>query len=285
VRRLVPALCVLLSAAAARAQDVLDWSPPPALPRGIDLSTPPPPGGPPARANRVPLFRMTPGFWCDPVGLTDDDPPPDVDLSSPRPDDGPDWLQVVAGNDNPFFDFRRPGDPGGVGYYRLHSQMQLFDSQSTALALGLQAYTPAGLQAGGVEDGPTYVSPALAVSHCLDDGTAFHGFVGRNLRMNAGWAGEFPRARGLQYGLAVSRPLLAGVADDPGPVYLFVEALGHYRPNLPAGAGAPGALELLPGMHWKVTDGWWLSGGVALPVNGERPVDPRLWQITCSFQF
>jgi hypothetical protein len=38
-------------------------------------------------------------------------------------------------------------------------------------------------------------------------------------------------------------------------------------------------------MHLKMSDGLWLSGGVILPVNRDRPLDARLWQITCSFQF
>src|SRR5207302_1631633 len=73
------------------------------------------------RPHRIRLFRIEPGFLSDPVGLEPDDP------NEVPPDDGPDWLQLAAGNDNPFFDFRRPGDPGGIGYFKVHGQVQLLD--------------------------------------------------------------------------------------------------------------------------------------------------------------
>ena len=41
---------------------------------------------------------------------------------------------------------------------------------------------------------------------------------------------------------------------------------------------------MLPGLHWKVADNWWMSGGVILPVGAPRS-EPGLWQFTCSLQF
>ena len=92
-----------------------------------------------ANNNRFQLFGITPGFLSDPVGLTDPNDP-----STPADDSGPDWLEVTAGNDNPFFDLRSPGDPGGVGFYKLHTQVQLFDSPHTGCTVAVQAVTPAG---------------------------------------------------------------------------------------------------------------------------------------------
>src|SRR5438270_658977 len=78
---------------------------------------------------RVRLFRMMPGIPSDPLGLDSGD-----DLAGPKDDSAvaamnrsvfdtgeTNWLQIAIGQDNPWFDLRRPGDPGGVGYYRMNS--------------------------------------------------------------------------------------------------------------------------------------------------------------------
>ena len=235
------------------------------------------------RANRIRLFRMTPGFLSDPIGLDQDDPPGADGMTTNDP--GLDWVTVTMGNDNPFFDVRRPGDPGGVGYYRVTSQVQLFDSPSTGLALGLQAYTPAGLEANGVADGPTVFSPAIGVYHCLDDGTAIQGFVGKHVNLNPTTLGGSNLHRSWQYGVAVHRPLGATESDSLNNVYVFVEALGRYRYDAAPGSGAANVLEVLPGLQWKMSDNWWISGGLVLPVNGTTTIDPRLWQITCAIRY
>ena len=75
---------------------------------------------------------MPTGFLCDPLGIDPDNDPPAADADATAPVGGsldsvnlP--VQFGMGSDNPFFDFRRPGDPGGVGYYKVHTQLQLFD--------------------------------------------------------------------------------------------------------------------------------------------------------------
>jgi hypothetical protein len=238
------------------------------------------------RANRVQLFRITPGFLTDPVGLDADDP------AAAPPSDGADWLQVSLGNDNPFFDFRRPGDPGGVGYYKVHTQLQLFGTRWTNCAVNLQAVTPAGLDQDGVADGLTVLSPSLSVYHELADGTAFQGFIGRHLNVNSRalpWQaqgfGSGPVHRQMQYGFAVQRPVWDTGPDQGGSVYLFLEALGRYRYDANS-TGPPAVWEMVPGVHWRVTDSLWLTGGVLMPVNAAPTArDPRLWQFTCSIQF
>lgn len=280
-------LALALPAPSARADDLFfDWGRERILPKELDLNVPATPNNPIlSRPNAVRLFRMMPGFLADPVGLQEDTAPPDpVDFV--KNDDGLNWLQVAVGSDNPFFDVRRPGDPGGVGYYRMHTQLQLLDSPSTGCALGFQAVTPAGRDQGGLDDGPTVISPAFALFHALEDGTAFHGFVGKHVHLSNPSAFADALAtpgrlhRSLHYGMAVQRP----VAPEVDNVYLFVEALGRYRYDA-AATGPPAVWEVLPGMHWKLTDSWWLSGAVVLPVNRDRPIDAKLWQITCSFQF
>src|SRR5439155_8215555 len=129
-----------------------------------------------SRANPCRLFRMP---LTSPVGLDSDSEAAlnDAATANDRDLSGDSRVKVAVGTDNPFFDFRRPGDPGGVGFYRLHSQMQLFGNQKTGLSLGLQAVTPAGLEADGVSDGPTVLSPNFAWFHQIRNGTAIQGFV------------------------------------------------------------------------------------------------------------
>jgi hypothetical protein len=282
-RRLLLALAWLLCPAAALAQDpplsgsvpAPDWANQRSWASAFDAA----PDAARARANRIQLFRIVPGFLADPVGLESDDPADAAPAS-----DGPDWLQVSLGNDNPFFDFRLPGDPGGVGYYKVHTQLQLFGTRSTSFALSLQAVTPAGLDQDGVADGPTVVSPSLCVYHELGDGTALQGFIGRHLPVNASLASG-PIHRNVQYGVAVQRPLLDTGPDNVGSFYLFVEALGRYRYDA-TDTGPPAVWEMVPGVHWRMTDNLWLSGGVLMPVNAAPTSrEARLWQFTFSFQF
>ena len=144
---IVPGLAALLSLfpAALRAEDFIDWGREPILPSNLSFDPDP---GANSRPNRIRLFRITPGFLSDPVGLSDVDDPLSSAASDPNPtptaDATTDWLTVTMGNDNPFFDLRRPGDPGGVGYYKVHGQVQLLDSPNTGCTVALQAVTPAG---------------------------------------------------------------------------------------------------------------------------------------------
>jgi hypothetical protein len=284
--RATAALAVALVACwqtpALRAQTVIDWQKPSLFPRDFDLSAvdTTPTSSPTSRANRIRIFRMMPGFLVDPVGLDSDDPSNDPGVPS---NPGTDWVNLSVGNDNPFFDFRRPGDPGGVGYYRVHSQLQLFDSRTTCCALNLQAVTPAGREQDGLADGPTILTPALSVYHELDDGTALQGFVGKHMRMSPGWTSGMNRS--IHYGMAVQRPLIDSNTLKLGSVYWYVSALGRYRFDAdPASYKAP-AWELMPGLHWRLSDNWWMAAGFIMPMTPSGQADPRLWQWTCSFRF
>jgi hypothetical protein len=229
--------------------------------------------------NRIRLFRIQPGFLSDPPGLDADDGRPPTE-----PDDGGDFLSLSIGNDNPLFDFRQPGDPGGVGYARINTQLQLFDTSRTACSLGLQAVTPAGAQFDGLPDrmGPTVLTPALSVFHALDDATAVQAFVGKHLLIQN--SGSQQIHRDLNYGVAVQRPI--STKDDDPLRYLFVSvgALGKYRLE---GNDARSAViwQVLPGLHYKMSENWWISTGVSVPFGTARTDLGQHWQVTCSLQF
>jgi hypothetical protein len=235
------------------------------------------------RGNPCRLFRMP---TTDPVGLDLDNDTPANEAEaaggSCQPDSTSDGrLKVAIGSDNPYFDFRRPGDPGGIGYYRLYSQVLVFDNDKTGLSMGFQAVTPAGLEGDGVADGPTILSPHFAWFHEIAGGTAIQGFVGKNLRANSHWSDSLGQQ--INYGLALQSPL-PGIESTPSrSVHMFLEALGRYRMD-----GDPtqhGNWDLLPGLHWQLNESWWMSGGVLMPLGGTPRLDAHLWQITCSWQF
>src|SRR5262249_1446805 len=147
------------------------------------------------------------GYITEPINAGDNDTtPPTENATLPANDnDSSGKLQVVAGNDNPYFDLRRPGDPGGVGYFRVHSQLQVLDTGKTGATLGLRAAPPAWLEFDGLQEGPTVVAPNLAWYYDLGSGAALHGFVGKNVRAGGGWTDNL--GRNVEYGLAVHRPV------------------------------------------------------------------------------
>jgi hypothetical protein len=240
---------------------------------------------------RIRLFRFAPGFITDPLGVQDqDDSLPGTLSPNPvvpdTPDNGPDWVQFAMGADNPYFDFRRPGDPGGLGYNRLVTQVQLLDTASTSCTLDLQAVTPAGIQSFGVQDGPTVMVPSLGVFHAIDDDTALHGFIGKNMLLQ-GSLPTMPIRRSLKCGMALQRALLPEGPEAFRNLYVFMGALGEYqRPGqvLPGTTGNVN-FEVMPGVHWRLTDNWWMTGGVLLQARSPRPDGQLPWQFTCSYQF
>lgn len=238
--------------------------------------------------NHFRLFRMPAGFLKDPIGLqTDDDPPPTeaglVGASDLTPGVEGDYrLQVTVGNDNPYFDFRPPGAPGGIGFYKLHAQYLVADHPTGGCCLELQAVTPAGMEVDGASSGPTVLSPTLAWYQALDDGGAVHGFVGKDVRANSRWSDSPERC--VQYGLALQYPLGEGDTTGCHTLHWFIEALGRYRYDPDLNPHPLPSWELLPGLHWRAGPNWWVSGGVSVPVSSPR-VGAGLWQLTCSWRF
>jgi hypothetical protein len=238
------------------------------------------------RLPRLRLFRFTPGFLADPIGMQDDDigmpgvpSLPGANLPSIPQDDGPDWIQVGMGSDNPYFDLRRPGDPGGYGFYRVNTQVSLLDSPTTACAFGVQTVTPAGGQFGGLQNGPTVVVPAFSVFHAVTDRLAFQGFVSKNVPILD--AASSPLQRNVQYGVALQRPLLTDGPEGLRNLYFCVGALGQLTPD---SVHLVPNYDVLPGFQWHVNDNWWLSSALLVPLGPIRSA-PGQWQLTCSLQF
>jgi hypothetical protein len=206
---------------------------------------------------------------------SDDDPPGSSDGV-----DGDERFQLWTGWDNPYFDFRMPGDPGGIGYEKLYAQLLLADYGSGSCLLHCQATEPAGIQFNGVPHGPTVVRPQFSWFHDLPGGIAFQGFVGTATRANLNSVDNLDR--NVRYGLALQSPL--PVAVDSKPFFLFVEALGRARPGNVSGQAPPGGWDLVPGLTWQSSQRCWITGGVMMPFGTVRP-ETGLWQVTCSWHF
>jgi hypothetical protein len=238
----------------------------------------------PFRSGHIHLFNMPSALPGDPLGIMPDYGPPPSDsyaaLDSPI-DSIDDRFQLSFGADNPFFDLRRHGDPGGVGYYRMYSQVGLLDSSRCSLGLVVQGVTPAGLEADGIASGPTILSPSLACSYEFVPGTGIHAFVGKDVEAHSHWTGE--TRRDIRYGMALQTPC-PGTADSSlSSVHLFVETIGRYRVDDSADRPLP-KLDVLPGLHWQFTDNWWMTGGLLMPLGSQR-WDGHLWQVTCAWRY
>lgn len=217
-------------------------------------------------------FHAPTGFISSTPWLDTDEPDPDDDLA---------WLNVAVGNDNPYFDLRRRGDPGGVGFTRVNTQIQLFDVARTSIAIGVQAVTPLGLQSEGLADdhGPTVITPALAVVHELDAGLSVQAFIGKHVPlMNR--ATQSVR-RDVHYGLALQRALSTDTSDPLSTLFISVGALGQWRWR----ENVPISWEVLPGLHWKPMDSWIMSAGYVLPVGPTSAETGGHWQLTWLWQF
>ena len=88
---------------------------------------------------------------------------------------------------------------------------EFWDTHSTVFSVGLQAMTPAGLDANGAATGPTHICPNFAWLYDIGGGAAVHGFVGQNLRTGAHWDDHLVRA--LKYGFALQGPTLGSGCD------------------------------------------------------------------------
>lgn len=232
-------------------------------------------------ASRVRLFRMQPGFLSDVTWLDDDRTSGTTKALDADPD--PDYFSLSFGNDNPLFDFRSKGDPGGIGYSRVNSQIQLFDTAKTAMSLGLQAVTPAGLANNGLADnrGTTVVTPGLSLFHELDEGLGFQAYISKHMPL-LNQMGT-PIRRDLTYGVAIHRSVTNNPVDPLSNVFLSVGALGQHRTETDGGKTIN--WDVMPGMHLRLADNWWLSGGVLLPVGPNRYENGGHWRLTCQWQF
>jgi hypothetical protein len=117
----------------------------------------------------------------------------------------------------------------------------------------------------------------VSVFHALNEVTAVQAFVAKNMPIQNGSASWVNRD--VRYGLAVQRPLSTYDNDPLRNVYLSVGALGQSRLDGPARP----VVEMLPGLHYKAGENWWISGAMAMPVGSLGT--SQSWQVTCSVQF
>jgi hypothetical protein len=238
--------------------------------------------GPRAHRPRPWLFQMPARSLDDRVWFSSEDDPP----GSSEDVDGDERFQLWVGWDNPFFDFKQAGDPGGVGYEKLYAQYLLADYGVGSCLLNCQATEPAGIQFGGMPEfgkghAPTVIRPSFSWFHDLVGGVSLQSFVGTGMRANLGSMENLNR--NVQYGMALQSPLPVGV--DSRQFFMFVEALGRARPeNINGQAAPPGGWELLPGMAWQTSQRCWITGGLMMPFGVPR-AEMGQWHVTCSWNF
>lgn len=213
-----------------------------------------------ARTARLQMSGMQAGFIVNPLGIDQDDDPPPGTAEGESATTPPDILQFAVGTYNPYFDLRLPGDPGALGYYKVHSQLQIVDSQATSVCLNLQAYTPAGQQVGGLANGPTYVIPAVAGFHDLGFGAALQAYFAQNFQANSRWADMTPN---FLYGMALQYAVPGVSRSGTNGLFLFVEALGRYRIDPVQPNGHSTMLEVVPGVQMRLSDNCWMSLGAS----------------------
>jgi hypothetical protein len=213
-----------------------------------------------ARSARVQMMGMQSGFLVNPLGLdSDDDVSPSVaaEASAPENPGEPEVLQLNVGNHNPYLDLRLPGDPGGLGYYKVHSQLQLVDAGSTSFCLNLQAYTPAGMNNGGLANGPTTFVPTLACFQDLGNGAALQTYFGQNIQAASGWTDRINT--NFQYGMAIQYPLPGTSSTGEQGLFVFLEALGRYRYDPSQSNGHVALWEFVPGVQMRLSSNCWMN--------------------------
>jgi hypothetical protein len=106
----------------------------------------------------------------------------------------------------------------------------------------------------------------------LGGGAALQGFVSKHIRTGGNWGDQLESNFNCGMALECAIPWLS--ADANHGCHFFVEALGKYRPGGPDVAGPAMSWEVIPGIHWRMGENWWVSIGAA-----------RKSLITWSWQF
>jgi hypothetical protein len=255
----------LLNSARAFGQEFHLWSPEdlfgrPRVPLRIQsFDDPGAISGSPSGAARLQMLGMPAGFIVNPIGITDDDDPPAVP-GSDRIDTERD-LYFSFGSYNPYLDLRRPGDPGGVGYTKIYSQLQLFDVGRSCMALGLQAYTPAGIEMGGVANGPSYVVPALAWFQDLGNGAGLQSYIGQNIHASPRFTDRMNT--NFHYGVAFHCPVPGTESTNEQGLFFYLQALGRYRFEDSGSTNGRPNWEFVPGIQWRLNGNCWMSVGAS----------------------
>ncbi len=247
------------------------------------------PDGAKTSAQRVRLFMMPTGGVNDLAVRDFETSPTEPGILSPGADPTDDLkIDMNFNADNPYFDFRLPRDPGGVGYQRYQTGWAVLDTPESALSLNCQAVTPAGLEADGLASGQTWLSPGLSCFQRLGEDAGLQAFVTKNVRAQLR-GGDSPLDGPMRYGMAVHQPCPLLDGWTPGRVFWFMEAVGNVRTDdlvttTTTGNTLP-RLVVLPGLHFQTAPNCWLSGGVMVPVSSGTRTDQSLWQVTASWRF
>jgi hypothetical protein len=216
--------------------------------------------GPSPTSPRLTMFRMPSGYLAAPITIISDDDTPSSGSTFNADDDGLP-LQISFGNYIPYFDMVRRGDPGGVGYYKVHTQVQLVDLGFTYVSAVLQALTPMGAQSGGVSNGPTVLAPALAAFHDLGYGAGVHAYVGQNIVAMPGWREQM--LSNFNCGIAMQHPVPFTRTDGSQGLFVFVQALGQYHGDGSRGDVRATTWEVIPGLQYRVNSNSWMSVGIS----------------------
>ena len=137
-----------------------------------------------------------------------------------------------------------------MGYFKLHAQYQLVDHSGLSMCLGIQAFTPAGLEGDGLARSRR-LAPNLAWWQDVGNGCSVNGFVCKSVLPNARL---FDRVeQGYRCGLAWANPLTDPSPSNTGTLHFFMEAVARYQADSYNGQRPP-AWEVLPGLHWQVND-------------------------------
>jgi hypothetical protein len=84
-----------------------------------------------------------------------------------------------------------------LGYQKFYSQVQILDLDRTSVCAVFQALTPSGMQSGGLANGPSVLSPSLALFHDMGGGAALQGFVGQDIQANSALRENLERGVGV----------------------------------------------------------------------------------------
>ena len=136
----------------------------------------------------------------------------------------------------------------------------MVDAGSTSFCLNVQAYTPAGQQAGGLASGPTYVIPSLACFQEIGYGAALHGYFGQNIQASSHLPDLSPN---FLYGMAIQYAIPGVKSSGEQGWFVYFEAIGRYRTDPTQVSGHTALWEFVPGVQVRLNSNCWMSLGAS----------------------
>ena len=127
------------------------------------------------------------------------------------------------------------------------------------------------------------MTPGFSLFHQLDEGLGVQAFISKNMPLLSHTVAPVSIQRDTQVGVAIHRSVTNNAADPLSNLFLSVGALGQQR--MDSDGGRTINWDVMPGMHLRLADNWWVSGGVLLPVGPNRYESGGHWRVTCQWQF